>query len=99
MAPSCPITPGAPAWPPRSRSASTRLKDPGRCPWRMNGPAPGLPVTVAWGSRDRILPRRQGIRAKHTIPGARLVRLPGCGHVPMNDDPALVARVILDTSR
>lgn len=60
---------------------------------------PGLPVTVAWGSRDRLLLRRQGIRAKHTIPGARLVRLPGCGHVPMNDDRALVARVILDTSR
>ena len=60
---------------------------------------PGLPVTVAWGTRDRVLVRRQGIRAKHVIPEARLVRLPGCGHVPMNDDPALVARVILDGSR
>ncbi|MFD3655008.1 alpha/beta fold hydrolase [Streptomyces sp. NPDC058620] len=60
---------------------------------------PGLPVTIAWGSQDRLLLRRQGIRAKHIIPGARLVRLPGCGHVPMNDDPAAVARVILDTSR
>ncbi|MFF3660897.1 alpha/beta fold hydrolase [Streptomyces olivochromogenes] len=60
---------------------------------------PGLPVTVAWGTRDRLLVRRQGIRAKHIIPQARLVRLPGCGHVPMNDDPALVARVILDGSR
>ncbi|SBU96695.1 Pimeloyl-ACP methyl ester carboxylesterase [Streptomyces sp. Ncost-T6T-1] len=59
----------------------------------------GIPVTVAWGTRDRILLRRQGIRAKRVIPDARLVRLPGCGHVPMNDDPALVARVILDTSR
>ncbi|WP_409235346.1 alpha/beta fold hydrolase [Streptomyces sp. PA5.6] len=59
----------------------------------------GLPVTVAWGTKDRLLLRRQGIRAKHTIPGARLVRLPGCGHVPMNDDPALVARVVLDTCR
>ncbi|MBO0511101.1 alpha/beta fold hydrolase [Streptomyces beijiangensis] len=58
-----------------------------------------IPVTVAWGTKDRLLLRRQGIRAKHTIPGARLVRLPGCGHVPMNDDPAAVARVILDTSR
>lgn len=57
---------------------------------------PHLPVTVAWGTRDRVLPRRQGVRAKRVIPGARLVRLPGCGHVPMNDDPALVARVILD---
>ena len=60
---------------------------------------PGLPVTVAWGTRDRLLMRRQGVRAKYVIPRARLVRLPGCGHVPMNDDPALVARVILDGSR
>ncbi|MFE1273053.1 alpha/beta fold hydrolase [Streptomyces sp. NPDC058758] len=59
---------------------------------------PSLPVTVAWGTRDRLLLRRQGVRAKRTLPGARLVRLPGCGHVPMNDDPALVARVILDGS-
>ncbi|MGC9379426.1 alpha/beta fold hydrolase [Streptomyces sp. MH13] len=60
---------------------------------------PGVPVTVAWGNRDRLLLPRQGIRAKRTIPRARLVRLPGCGHVPMNDDPALVARVLLDGSR
>ncbi|MFI5804907.1 alpha/beta fold hydrolase [Streptomyces sp. NPDC051561] len=59
----------------------------------------GLPVTVAWGTGDRLLMRRQGVRAKNIMPDARLVRLPGCGHVPMNDDPALVARVILDNSR
>ncbi|MFJ9173092.1 alpha/beta fold hydrolase [Streptomyces sp. NPDC102360] len=58
-----------------------------------------LPVTIGWGSKDRLLVRRQGVRAKHVIPQARLVKLPGCGHVPMNDDPALVARVILDGSR
>ncbi|MCX4834015.1 alpha/beta fold hydrolase [Streptomyces sp. NBC_00006] len=58
-----------------------------------------LPVTIAWGTSDRILVRRQGIRAKHVIPQARLIKLPGCGHVPMNDDPALVSRVILDGSR
>jgi pimeloyl-ACP methyl ester carboxylesterase len=60
---------------------------------------PAVPVTVAWGQRDRLLLPRQGIRAKRAIPRARLVRLPGCGHVPMNDDPALVARVVLDGSR
>ncbi|GAB2450488.1 hypothetical protein GCM10027162_54840 [Streptomyces incanus] len=49
--------------------------------------------------RDRLLVPRQGVRAKRTIPGARLIRLPGCGHAPMNDDPALVARVLLDGSR
>ncbi|WP_328945834.1 alpha/beta fold hydrolase [Streptomyces sp. NBC_00250] len=65
---------------------------------RFRDDLPAVPVTVAWGTRDRLLLPRQGIRAKHTIPAARLVRLPGCGHVPMSDDPALVARVILDGS-
>ncbi|MFH8448898.1 alpha/beta fold hydrolase [Streptomyces fungicidicus] len=66
---------------------------------RFTDDVPGIPVTVAWGARDRLLVPRQGVRAKQIIPRARLVRLPGCGHVPMNDDPALVARVILDGSR
>lgn len=58
-----------------------------------------VPVTVGWGDRDKLLLRRQGVRAKKTIPDARLVRLRGCGHVPMNDDSATVARVVLDTAR
>jgi pimeloyl-ACP methyl ester carboxylesterase len=66
---------------------------------RFTDDVPDVPVTVAWGTRDRLLVRRQGVRAKGIIPRARLVRLPGCGHVPMNDDPALVARVVLDGSR
>ncbi|MBY8864892.1 MULTISPECIES: alpha/beta fold hydrolase [Streptomyces] len=66
---------------------------------RFTDDVPGIPVTVAWGVKDRLLVRRQGVRAKRLIPHARLVRLPGCGHVPMNDDPALVARVLLDGSR
>ncbi|WP_405538877.1 alpha/beta fold hydrolase [Streptomyces sp. NBC_00075] len=66
---------------------------------RFTDDVPGIPVTVAWGTRDLLLVRRQGVRAKRIIPKARLIRLPGCGHVPMNDDPALVARVILDGSR
>ena len=65
---------------------------------RFTDDIPGIPVTVAWGTQDRLLLRRQGVRAKQLIPRSRLVRLPGCGHCPMNDDPALVARVILDGS-
>ncbi|MFF1444754.1 alpha/beta fold hydrolase [Streptomyces sp. NPDC058295] len=66
---------------------------------RFTDDLPGVPVTLGWGTRDWLLVRRQGVRAKRIIPAARLVRLPGCGHVPMSDDPALVARVILDGSR
>lgn len=60
---------------------------------------PDVPVTIAWGDKDRVLLPRQGVRAKRVVPGARLVRLRGCGHVPMNDDPATVTRVVLDTAR
>jgi pimeloyl-ACP methyl ester carboxylesterase len=55
----------------------------------------GLPVTIGWGTRDRLLPQRQVLMAKARLPQARLVPLPGCGHVPMTDDPALVADVLL----
>jgi pimeloyl-ACP methyl ester carboxylesterase len=55
----------------------------------------GVPVTIGWGTRDRLLPPRQALVAKASVPGARLVPLPGCGHVPMTDNPDLVARVLL----
>jgi len=59
----------------------------------------GVPVTIGWGTRDRLLPPRQGLVAKERLPQARLVALPGCGHVPMTDDPRLVANVLLRGSR
>jgi pimeloyl-ACP methyl ester carboxylesterase len=58
-----------------------------------------VPVTIGWGSKDRLLLPRQADRARLRMPKARVVPLPGCGHVPMNDDPQLVARTILDGSR
>jgi pimeloyl-ACP methyl ester carboxylesterase len=54
-----------------------------------------VPVTIAWGTRDRLLPPRQVLMAKARLPQARLLPLPGCGHVPMTDDPPLVANVLL----
>jgi pimeloyl-ACP methyl ester carboxylesterase len=54
------------------------------------------PVLVAWAEHDRILKEKgysEGLRA---IPGVQWTTLPGCGHVPMGDDPELVARTILD---
>jgi pimeloyl-ACP methyl ester carboxylesterase len=58
-----------------------------------------VPVTLAWGTRDRVFPPSTARIAKHRLPQARFVSLPGCGHVPMTDDPALVARVLLTVSR
>jgi pimeloyl-ACP methyl ester carboxylesterase len=54
-----------------------------------------VPVTIAWGAKDRLLSRRQARVAKGQLPTAQFVLLPGCGHVPMTDNPQLVAEVLL----
>jgi pimeloyl-ACP methyl ester carboxylesterase len=55
----------------------------------------GIPVLIGWGTRDRLLFPGQARLARAQLPAARLVPLPGCGHVPMTDNPALVADVLL----
>lgn len=60
-------------------------------------PAPTVPVTVAWGTRDRILWPRQARRAAALLPRARHVWLYQAGHVPMIDEPEQVASLILST--
>ncbi|MEV4160014.1 alpha/beta fold hydrolase [Nonomuraea dietziae] len=64
----------------------------------MMPPAPPKsPITIAWGEHDRLLLRRQAVRAARWS-NQRVKLLRGCGHVPMSDDPELVARVILEAS-
>jgi pimeloyl-ACP methyl ester carboxylesterase len=57
--------------------------------------APEIPVTIAWAARDLVLPRWQAGVAKRLLPQAEHVRMRGVGHVPMFDDPELVAEVLL----
>jgi pimeloyl-ACP methyl ester carboxylesterase len=56
------------------------------------------PVVIAWGSKDRLLHPRQALRFTKQIAGSRLVELSGLGHVPMSENPDLVARLILETT-
>jgi len=60
-----------------------------------DGPELRVPVTVAWGERDRLLLTRQSRRAMRVLPQGRHLLLYGCGHVPMCDDPEQVAEVLL----
>jgi len=53
------------------------------------------PVTVIWGERDRLLPARARIADELPV-GFRELTLPGCGHLPVWDDPDLVSAVILE---
>jgi pimeloyl-ACP methyl ester carboxylesterase len=52
-------------------------------------------AVIAWGTRDHLLLPRQAPRAAAAIPGARLVMLPGAGHVPVTDEPEWVAELVL----
>jgi pimeloyl-ACP methyl ester carboxylesterase len=65
---------------------------------RFRGALRDVPVTIAWGTHDRLLRSGQAVRAQQALPHARFVWLRGCGHVPMADDPELVARVLLEGS-
>jgi pimeloyl-ACP methyl ester carboxylesterase len=63
-----------------------------------DGAAIAVPVTVAFGTRDRVL--LPGVaRHRDQLPDqTRWVRLRGCGHVPMFDDPEAVAALLLRAS-
>ncbi len=56
---------------------------------------PEIPVTLAWGERDRLLgPPRPERRPA----GSRYLLLPDVGHTPTWDDPELVTRTLLEGS-
>jgi pimeloyl-ACP methyl ester carboxylesterase len=69
---------------------------------RDNGPMKpihdvGCRVRIAWGLNDRMLPfMRYGAPMLAAVPAAEFKLMPGVGHVPMIDDPVLVANTILD---
>lgn len=56
-----------------------------------------VPVTVAWGDKERLIPAKARLRDE--LPEqTRFVTLPDCGHIPMWDDPELVTRTILEAA-
>lgn len=56
---------------------------------------PEIPVTLAWGSLDRLV---KAPRPERGPAGARLLVLEGLGHTPTWDDPELVAATLLEGS-
>jgi pimeloyl-ACP methyl ester carboxylesterase len=57
-----------------------------------------VPVTVAWGDREQLIPAKARLRDELPV-HTNFVTLPGCGHTPMWDAPHLVARTILEGTR
>lgn len=56
-----------------------------------------VPVTIAWGTRDLILPFGQAKVARERLPHANHVTLKGAGHVPMIDEPDLIIELVEET--
>jgi pimeloyl-ACP methyl ester carboxylesterase len=94
----------------RAADAAQMLRDSVACPVYFelmdallsDGPPQSLdgidcPVLLAWGTRDRILPSpRYSDRLRTLLPAAEWIALQDLGHVPMSDDPELVARTIAE---
>lgn len=52
------------------------------------------PTLVIWGEDDRWIPVRDAARFAAAIPGARVVVLPACGHLPQEERPREVAALL-----
>lgn len=49
-------------------------------------------TVILWGAADGVLPADFPERFRRGIPGARLVRIPDCGHLPQQECPQAVSR-------
>lgn len=61
----------------------------------VGGESITVPVSVAWGEHDKVLPWRTCAWPDELPIGSRWQRLAGCGHVSTFDDPGAVAEVLL----
>ena len=54
------------------------------------------PTMIVWGDRDAFVSPKLGDRLADTIPGSRLVRLPGTGRLVPEEAPDTLANMILE---
>jgi pimeloyl-ACP methyl ester carboxylesterase len=54
------------------------------------------PTLIVWGDQDRFLSPRMADKLADTIPGSRLVRLPGTGRLVPEEAPETLANMILE---
>ncbi|MDW8090999.1 MAG: alpha/beta hydrolase [Meiothermus sp.] len=64
--------------------------------WKPLGQLASLrqPTQVVWGEQDRIIPPEAGRRLARSIPGARFQTIPGSGHLPHQEQPEELVRLI-----
>ena len=55
-----------------------------------------MPTLVVHGIEDKLIPASNGRQLADRIPGARLVLLESCGHMPMHERPEALATCVLE---
>ena len=53
-----------------------------------------LPVLLVWGAQDRIWPMGAALEVVNRVPGARLERIEGAGHLPHQEQPEAFLKVL-----
>ncbi|MFT3900784.1 MAG: alpha/beta hydrolase [Gordonia sp. (in: high G+C Gram-positive bacteria)] len=56
----------------------------------------GIPVLIAWGTADTVIPYRHAEIAHAAITGSLLETFDGCGHFPFRDEPDRFAALVDD---
>jgi len=54
------------------------------------------PALILWGENDRAVPLRHGGYHARDLPNGELVVLEGAGHIPQNESPQVVNRLMVD---
>ena len=67
-----------------ARMAQVILKEPGPTLSRIT-----TPTLLLWGEKDGMIPISNAADYQRYLPDATLVRLPGLGHLPFEEDPAV----------
>lgn len=53
------------------------------------------PTLIIWGEQDKLIPLEAGKTLQSWIPAAKLHVIPGCGHLPQQEKPVELVRLIL----
>ena len=51
---------------------------------------------ILWGREDAWIPLEHGFRFQNELPNAELIVIPECGHIPQEEKPEIVLRLIHD---
>ncbi|NWF70367.1 MAG: alpha/beta hydrolase [Chloroflexi bacterium] len=57
---------------------------------------PPVPTLVLWGIEDQLAPLDEAQHLQKTIPGAKLVQIADCGHMPQLEEPEVFATQVKD---